>query len=58
MKLESEEDNMDISIFPIHMGLDTVYAVMGDGVIVIDGGDPHKLKNFKKGIAEASISPY
>jgi len=48
---------MDISIFPIHMGLDTVYAVKGDGVIVIDGGDPHRLKNFKKGIAEASISP-
>jgi len=57
MKLESEEDNMGISIFPIHMGLDTVYAVKGDGVIVIDGGDPHRLKNFKKGIAEASISP-
>jgi len=48
---------MGISIFPIHMGLDTVYAVKGDGVIVIDGGDPHRLKNFKKGIAEASISP-
>ena len=48
---------MGISIFPIHMGLDTVYAVKGDGVIVIDGGDPHRLENFKKGIAEASINP-
>ena len=26
---------MGISIFPIHMGLDTVYAVKGDGVAII-----------------------
>jgi hypothetical protein len=32
-----KEDNMDISIFPIHMGLDTAYAVKGDGVIIIVG---------------------
>ncbi len=32
---------MGISIYPIHMGLDTVYAIRGNGVILIDGGDPH-----------------
>jgi glyoxylase-like metal-dependent hydrolase (beta-lactamase superfamily II) len=39
------------------MGLDTIYAVRGEGVILIDGGDPHKLEKFKTGIEEASISP-
>ena len=48
---------MAISIYPIHMGLDTIYAIRGEGVILIDGGDPHKVANFVKGIAKASIRP-
>ena len=48
---------MELSICPIHMGLDTVYVVKGEGVILIDGGDPHKLANFKDGLAKASIQP-
>jgi glyoxylase-like metal-dependent hydrolase (beta-lactamase superfamily II) len=48
---------MGISVYPIHMGIDTVYAIRGDGVILIDGGDPHKVDNFKKGIDQASIKP-
>ena len=48
---------MEIGIHPIHMGVDTIYAVRGEGVILIDGGDPHKLANFKKGIEEVSIRP-
>jgi len=48
---------MEVSIYPIHMGLDTVYAVKGEGVILIDGGFPHKLANFKDGLAKASIQP-
>ena len=48
---------MEISIFPIHMGFDTVYAVRGEGVILIDGGDPHKIAILNKGLKEASIKP-
>jgi hypothetical protein len=38
-----QENNMEIGIHPIHMGVDTIYAVRGEGVILIDGGEPHKL---------------
>jgi len=48
---------MEINVFPIHMGFDTVYAVRGEGVISIDGGDPHKIANFKEGIEKISIKP-
>ena len=39
---------MEVKIYPIHCGFDTVYALKGDGVILIDGGDPNKLGNIKK----------
>jgi glyoxylase-like metal-dependent hydrolase (beta-lactamase superfamily II) len=48
---------MELSIYPIHMGLDTVYAVKGEGVILIDGGFPHKLANLKDGLAKTLIQP-
>ena len=48
---------MEISIYPIHMGLNTVYAVKGEGVILIDGGFPHRLAHFKDGLAKALIQP-
>ena len=48
---------MEVKIYPIHCGFDTVYALKGDGVILIDGGDPNKLGNIKKGIAKALIQP-
>lgn len=48
-------NTMDTKIFPIHMKFDTVYAVKGNGVIVIDGGDPGMIKNFADGIEKASI---
>ncbi len=48
---------MAINIHPIQMGLVTVYAIKADGVILIDGGGPHKLANFKRGIEEAGIRP-
>ncbi len=52
-----EEKTMEIRIYPIHMGLDTVYVVKGENVIVIDGGNPNKLPNFEKGLENASIKP-
>ena len=48
---------MELSIYTTHMGFDTVYAVKGEGVILIDGGFPHKLANFKDGLAKALIQP-
>lgn len=39
------------------MGIDTIYALKGEGVIIIDGGDPHKIMKFKEGIEKASIKP-
>ena len=50
-----QEVSMEIKIVPIRMGVDTIYAVRGEGAILIDGGDPHKLQNFKQGIEKASI---
>jgi len=48
---------MEVKIYPIHCGFTTVYALKGDGVILIDGGDPNKVDNIKKGIAKALIQP-
>ena len=48
---------MGVRITPIKMGLDTCYIVKEDGVIAIDGGDPHKIKKFEQGIEEARICP-
>jgi len=48
---------VELSIYPIHMGFDTIYAVKGEGIILIDGGDPHKLAKFKDGLAKALIQP-
>jgi glyoxylase-like metal-dependent hydrolase (beta-lactamase superfamily II) len=48
---------MDIKIFPIPMMFDTIYAIRGEGVILIDGGDPGKMENFKRGLEISSINP-
>lgn len=48
---------MSFSIYPIEMGFDTVYVVKGESVILIDGGDPHKLDVFQEGLKKASINP-
>ena len=48
---------MDINIFPIQMMFGIVYVVKGAGVILIDGGDPQKIANFKQGIEKAAVKP-
>lgn len=48
---------MGIQIFPIPMQVDTIYAVRSEGVILIDGGDPHKIEKLKQGLEKASIQP-
>jgi len=39
------------------MGFDTIYAVRGEGVILIDGGDPQRIERLKEGVERASIKP-
>jgi glyoxylase-like metal-dependent hydrolase (beta-lactamase superfamily II) len=51
------EDTMNIDIFPIPMMFDTIYTVRSEGVILIDGGDPNKIGNLKRGLERASIKP-
>jgi hydroxyacylglutathione hydrolase len=49
------EATMETSIYPIRMGVETIYVLRGQGVIAIDSGEPSKLADFERGIAQASI---
>jgi glyoxylase-like metal-dependent hydrolase (beta-lactamase superfamily II) len=48
---------MEVEIHSIPMGFDTIYAIRGEGVILVDGGDPDRFERFKKGLERASIAP-
>lgn len=48
---------MGINIHPIHLGFDSSYVVKDEGAIMIDCGEPKKLKHFMQGIEKASIKP-
>ena len=46
---------MKTIIHPIRMAFETIYVLRGEGAILIDAGEPSKLAEFERGIAEASI---
>ncbi len=48
---------MEIQIHAFQMQFDRIYAVKGEGVILIDGGDPHTIEKLKEGLKKASIKP-
>lgn len=48
---------MEPKITPLRIRYDTIYALQDDGVILVDGGDPHLFERFRKGIERASIKP-
>ena len=48
---------MNISICPIPLGIDQGYIIQGEGVVMIDGGAPKKIKAFINGIEKNSIKP-
>jgi hydroxyacylglutathione hydrolase len=48
---------MNISIYPIPLGVDQGYIIQGEGVVMIDGGAPKKAKAFIKGIKKTLIKP-
>ena len=48
---------MKTEIHPIALGFDTCYVLKGDGVIVLDAGQPNKAQAFLEGLRRASIQP-
>jgi len=48
---------MNISIYPISLGVDQSYIIQGEGIVMIDGGAPKKANAFIKGIKKTSIKP-
>ena len=48
---------MTTKIFPVPLGFDTCYLLQGDGVIVIDAGQPKKGGAFRKGLRGAGVDP-
>jgi hydroxyacylglutathione hydrolase len=48
---------MGITIYPIPLGFDCCYLIQSDGIVMIDGGAPGKIKAFKKALTSLSIKP-
>jgi len=48
---------MDVSIYPIKLGVTHCYLLQGDGIIMIDGGAPNQAKCFLKALERLSIQP-
>jgi glyoxylase-like metal-dependent hydrolase (beta-lactamase superfamily II) len=48
---------MAVNIHSIHLGLDQVYVLQGEGIILVDGGAPGKLDAFKRAIDALSLDP-
>jgi glyoxylase-like metal-dependent hydrolase (beta-lactamase superfamily II) len=46
---------MQTEIHPIPLGFDTCYVLRGDGVVVLDAGQPNRLSAFRRGLAKAGI---
>ncbi|PQP35004.1 hypothetical protein C6A37_04805, partial [Desulfobacteraceae bacterium SEEP-SAG9] len=55
--IKSGDQKMGINIHPIHLGFDCSYIVKDQGTIMIDCGEPKKLKHFMQGLEKASIKP-
>ena len=48
---------MNVNIYPITLGFDHCYIIQDKGTIMVDGGAPKELKEFKKAIEALSIKP-
>lgn len=48
---------MNVKIHSIKLGLDNCYVIQGEGTIIVDGGAPNQIENFKKALEELSIKP-
>ncbi len=48
---------MKVKIHPVTLGVDHCYIIQGEGIIMIDGGVPKKVKSFMKAIERLTIRP-
>ena len=48
---------MNMTIYPIPLGVGNAYIIQGEGVVMIDGGAPQKAKAFIKAIKKTLIKP-
>ncbi len=48
---------MRINIYPIKLGVDCCYILRGEKTIMIDGGSPNRVTQFKRGLTRFSIKP-
>ncbi len=48
---------MSTQIYTIRFGINRCYLIKEDGIIMIDGGPPNKVKAFQKYLAKISVKP-
>jgi len=48
---------MGVIIYPIRMGYDYCYLLQDQGIIMIDGGTPRRMRAFIKGVGKLPINP-
>ena len=48
---------MGVNIYPIKLGFDHCYIIRGEKTVMIDGGSPNQVKQFKKTLARFLIKP-
>ena len=48
---------MGVNIYPIKLGFGCCYLVQEQGIIMIDGGTPRRMKSFMNGVGRLSIEP-
>lgn len=48
---------MDVDIFQIPLGFNRCYIIRGKGTVMVDGGQPKKIKAFINGLKKTPITP-
>lgn len=48
---------MQLQIHPVRLGFTTGYLIQGDGIIMIDAGEPNRVNAFSRTIERQSIKP-
>lgn len=48
---------MNLEIFQVKLGINSSYLIRGKNTVMIDGGNPNKLKLFKRKLSELGIEP-
>ena len=48
---------MGVKIYPIRLGVDHCYILQDKGIVMVDGGAPKAVKQFRKAIQEIHLNP-